>query len=90
MTRDLRAPRQPLFWAAIALSLGIWTGARAWRPPLWWVIAIVALILAASWFLAKRAWLARGLTQAVWFLLGAFLIQAYETTCDRSPHASIR
>ena len=66
-----------MFWAAIAFSLGIWTGARAWRPPSWWVIAVVALVLAAAWFLARRAWLARALAQATWFLLGAFLIQMH-------------
>jgi competence protein ComEC len=67
--------RQPLFWAAIAFSLGLWTGVRAWRPPSWWVIAVVAFVLEASWFLVKRPWLAKALTLGIWFLLGAFLIQ---------------
>jgi competence protein ComEC len=64
-----------LFWAAVAFSLGLWTGVRAWRPPLWWVIAVVAFVLAASWFLPKRAWLAKALSLGAWLLLGAFLIQ---------------
>ena len=50
-------------------------GTRAWRPPSWWMIALVAFILAASWFLPKRAWLAKALSLGTWFLLGAFLIQ---------------
>jgi competence protein ComEC len=75
MTRDLKPPRQPLFWAAVAFSLGLWTGVWLWRPPLWWVIAMVAFVLAASWFLQKRAWLAKTLSLGAWFLLGAFLIQ---------------
>ncbi len=70
-----KPPRQPLFWAAVVFSLGLWTGVRAWRPPSWWVIALVAFVFAASWFLAKRAWLAKTLSLGAWFLLGAFLIQ---------------
>jgi len=72
---DDRPPRQPLFWAALAFSLGLWTGVRAWRPPSWWVIAVVAFVFAASWFLPKRAWLAKALSLGAWFLLGALLIQ---------------
>jgi competence protein ComEC len=75
LTHDRNPPRQPLFWAAIAFSLGLWTGVRAWRPPSWWVIAVVAFVFAASWFLRKRTWLAKGLSLGAWFLLGAFLIQ---------------
>jgi competence protein ComEC len=39
------------------------------------VIAIVAFVFAASWFLPRRAWFAKALSLGVWFLLGAFLIQ---------------
>ena len=75
MTHDRKPPRQPLFWAALVFSLGLWTGVRAWRPPSWWVIAVVAFVLAASFFLARRAWLAKALALGAWFLLGALLIQ---------------
>jgi competence protein ComEC len=75
MMRNHKPPRQPLFWAALVFSLGLWTGVRAWRPPSWWVIAVVAFVLAASWFLPKRAWLAKALALGAWFLLGALLIQ---------------
>jgi competence protein ComEC len=75
MTRDRKPPRQTLFWAAIAFSLGLWTGVRAWRPPSWWVLAVVVFVFAASWFLRKRVWLAKALSLGTWFLLGAFLIQ---------------
>ncbi len=75
MTRDQNPPRQPLFWAAVSFSLGLWTGVRAWRPPSWWVIAVVAFVFAATWFLSKRVWLAKALSLGAWFLLGAFLIQ---------------
>ena len=75
MTHDPKPPRQPLFWAAVAFSLGLWVGVRAWRPPLWWVIAVVVFVFAASWFLRKRAWLAKALSLGAWVLLGALLIQ---------------
>ena len=75
MTRDHKPARQPLFWAALAFSLGLWTGVRAWRPASWWVLAVVAFVLAASWFLSRRAGLGKALSLGVWFLLGAFLIQ---------------
>src|SRR5271157_350677 len=75
MTRDHNPPRQPLFWAALAFSLGLWTGVRAWRPPSWWVVALVAFVFAASYFLSKRAGLAKALSLGAWVLLGAFLIQ---------------
>ncbi|MBZ5613799.1 MAG: ComEC/Rec2 family competence protein [Acidobacteriia bacterium] len=75
MIPDHKPPRQPLFWAALVFSIGLWTGVRAWRPPSWWVIAVVAFILAASFFLARRAWLAKALSLGAWFLLGALLIQ---------------
>ncbi len=85
MTRDQELPRQPLFWAALALSVGIWVGAREWRPPAWWAIAVVAFVLAAAWFLGRRAWLAKGLAFGVWVLLGAFLIQVRGQRPD-DPH----
>ena len=75
MTHDRKPPRQPLFWAALAFSLGLWMGVRAWRPPSWWVIAVVAFAFAAAWFLPKRAWLAKTLSLGAWILFGAFLIQ---------------
>jgi competence protein ComEC len=77
MTHDRKPPRQPLFWVALAFSLGLWTGLRAWRPPSWWMIAIVAFLFAAAWFLSRRAWLAKALSFGVWFLIGAFLIQIH-------------
>ena len=83
MTHDRKPPRQPLFWAALAFSLGLWMGVRAWRPPSWWVIAVVAFVFAASWFLSKRAWLAKALSLGAWILLGAFLIQVRGQRTDK-------
>ena len=64
-----------MFWASIAFSAGLCIGLRAWRPPIWWIVAIAVLLLAACWFLSRRAWAARTLALATWFLFGAFLIQ---------------
>ena len=75
MTHNRNPPRQPLFWAALAFSAGLWVGLRAWRPPAWWVIAVLAFTLAACWFVPRRAWLAKSLSLGTWILLGAFLIQ---------------
>ncbi len=61
MTHDRSPARQPLFWAALAFSFGIWMGARAWRPPSWWVVAILTFALATLWYLRKRAWMAKAL-----------------------------
>jgi competence protein ComEC len=83
MTHDRKPPRQPLFWAALAFSLGLWIGVRAWRPPTWWVIAELAFVFAASWFLSKRAWLAKALSLGAWILLGAFLIQVRGQRTDK-------
>ena len=75
MTRSPAPPPQPLLWAALAFSAGLWMGARAWRPPLWWAVAIAFFILAALWFLKRRSWPAHGLALATWFLVGAFFFQ---------------
>jgi competence protein ComEC len=75
VTKERRPERQPLLWAALVVSMGLWVGARAWRPPVWWMAAVLALALAAVWFLRRRAWLAKGLSLGAWFLLGALLIQ---------------
>jgi competence protein ComEC len=83
MMQDHNPPPQPLFWAALAFSLGLWTGVRAWRPPSWWVIEVVAFVFAASWFLPKRAWMAKALSLGAWFLLGAFLIQIQSQPLDQ-------
>ncbi len=76
-----------MFRAALALSLGLWTGIRAWRPPSWWAIAIAVFLLATWWFLGKRAWLAKTLALATWFLFGAFLIQIRGSPPE-DPHLS--
>jgi len=90
MMRNHNPPRQPLFWAALAFSLGLWTGVHTWRPPSWWMIALLAFVFAALWFLAQRAWLAKALSLGAWFLLGAFLIQARGQSPDKAQRDASR
>ena len=84
MTHERNPLPQPLFWGALAFTLGLWIGVRAWRPPSWWVIGVVTFVLAAFWFLPKRAWMAKTLALGVWFLLGAFLIQVRTQPPDKA------
>jgi len=74
-TRDREPAGQPLLWAALVFSAGLWVGAREWRPATWWIIAVLAFSIAAVWFLRRRPWMAKGLSLGTWFLLGALLIQ---------------
>lgn len=85
MTHDRTPSRQPLFWAALAFSLGIWVGVHAWRPPSWWVIAFCTFALATLWYLGKRAWMAKALSLAIWTLLGALLIQVRDSALVGDP-----
>ena len=75
MTHDPNPGRQPLLWAGLVFSAGLWVGARAWRPATWWIVAVLGFALAAVWFLRRRSWIAKGFSLGTWFVLGAFLIQ---------------
>ncbi len=86
MTHNRKPPRQPLFWASVAFSLGLWIGVRAWRPPSWWVIAVSAFVFATIYFLRKKAWLSKVLSFGTWFLLGAFLIQVRSQSPNDLQH----
>src|SRR5437868_3096704 len=67
--------RQPLLYAALAFSAGTLIGARLWRPPTWWTIAILAFSLACLYFLRYRAGFSAVLGLTTVALLGAFLIE---------------
>jgi hypothetical protein len=55
---EVKASRQPILWAAGAYSAGIVAGVYAWRPPVWWLIALVVFIAAAAYFVLRRSGLA--------------------------------
>ena len=68
-------PHQPLLYAAFAFSAGIVVGSFAWRPALWWLVAIGAFALAAGYWLASRMRPARIAVLLVLFFLGGLNIQ---------------
>src|SRR5436190_22227192 len=82
MTREPNTERQPLLWAALIFSAGLWIGAREWRPAVWWVFGVLGFALAAVWFVGRRAWVAKGLSLGTWFLVGALSIQIRGTPGD--------
>jgi competence protein ComEC len=87
-TRTVREhARQPLLYASLALAAGIAIGARAWRPPLWFLLAIVVSSAAAVYVKRRRPYIAAGLAYTVIFWLGAFCIQLRTPppTLDTSP-----
>jgi competence protein ComEC len=67
--------RQPLLWAALALSVGLAGGARTWRPASWWIASLIVFSAAALWFTRGRSWAAKALSLSLWFVLGALMIQ---------------
>jgi hypothetical protein len=69
------SPRQPLLYAALSFSAGIVLGARVWRPPTWWLVAIMVFVAAAAYFCRRRAPWAFALACGALALLGMFAIQ---------------
>ena len=67
--------RQPMLWAASAHALGIIAGLYAWRPALWWVLAGIFFIYAASYFQKRRSPVAWCIASVVLFFGGALHIQ---------------
>jgi len=85
MLGTIQTSRQPLLWAALLFSAGVWIGAREWRPATWWIGATAAFALAVLWYVSHRPWMAKGLALGMWFLLGALLIQIHRPTVGGDP-----
>lgn len=64
-----------MLWAALAFAVGITIGARAWRPPLWWVVAWVVFAASAVGLLRRRTAAAFTFGLGALFFLGAFIVQ---------------
>jgi competence protein ComEC len=61
--------------AALVFSGGILFGTYAWRPPLWWLIAIVVLLGSSAWWVRERPRVARALALAALAVLGALRLE---------------
>ncbi len=64
-----------MLWAAGAHSLGIVAGVYAWRPAVWWVVAVAVFSAAAAYFANRRSGVAWLLALGTFFLAGALHIQ---------------
>lgn len=89
-----KAPRQPMLWAAGTYSLGIVVGVYAWRPAVWWIVALAMFLLAAGYVSSRQSGVSWLLALASFFLAGAFHIQM-RSACPRldtgiHPHADRR
>src|SRR5438309_1196893 len=70
------APRQPLLYAVLSFSAGILLGARVWRPPTWWAVAILIFVAAGAVLVRRRARWSFAVAWGALALLGAFVVQA--------------
>lgn len=64
-----------MLWAAMAFSGGILSGTYLWRPAVWWIVAGIVFILAASYFCGRRAIAAYAIALATFFFAGALHIE---------------
>ena len=72
---QLKSPRQPMLWAALAYSSGIIAGSYFWRPAALLIAASTAFLLAGLYFLRRRKWLPSVLALGTLFVAGALQIQ---------------
>lgn len=77
---QLKAPRQPIFWAALAYACGIVAGTYHWRPASWLIVAAIAFLAASLYFVRRRKWLGASLVFGAFFLAGALHIQLRGST----------
>lgn len=64
-----------MLWAAGCYSLGVVAGVYAWRPALWWVVAVAAFASAAAYFASRRSGVGWLLALGAFFLTGALHVQ---------------
>ena len=67
--------RRPVFWAAVAYSLGIIAGAYFHRPTLFWVALAVLSLAATLCFVGRQARVAKALVFGAFLFAGALHIQ---------------
>jgi len=64
-----------MLWAAVFYVAGIVAGTHLFRPVSWLLLAALAFLAAALYFVHRRKWLAATLALATFFLVGALDIQ---------------
>ena len=64
-----------MLWAAGVYACGIVAGVYAWRPAVWWVVAVAVFGGAAAYFVSRRSGVAWLLALGTFFLAGALHIQ---------------
>ena len=64
-----------MLWACLAYACGIIVGIHEWRPAIWWIAGGTAWIMAAAYFVGRRAGLGWSLALGALFLAGALHVQ---------------
>jgi competence protein ComEC len=64
--------------AALVFAAGVALGVAAWRPPLWWLAAVVVLALGALRMMERRPRLAWAQALCALAFVGAFTVQAHD------------
>jgi competence protein ComEC len=82
------ASAHPMFYAALAFSAGIALARYAWRPPIWWMIAVCAAAIAVIPLLRKNVRLAFLLALAAMVPLGALAWEWHRGAQPRTPDLS--
>ncbi len=69
-----------MLWAALVYAAGLWVGSYAWRPPIWWLVAVGVFAISALHLRGARSRIASILGVAVLFFIAALAIQAKQST----------
>ena len=70
---------QPLLWAVLAYSAGIVAGPYLWRPPMWWLTALLVFFPSVLYLRKRRGLAARTLILAALAVVGALSVQVRRT-----------
>lgn len=83
-----RALRHPLLWAALAYASGIAVGVYVWRPPLWWLVAVLIFACSSAYFARRRPQIGFFVVLSALLTLGALTIQVRSPAGETVPDIS--